>query len=106
MATLLRWPATGANRTRSKAVKALDDAGKGRQLAELLGLPEPDDSILRNEFHHRFLGLALEAYRRGEISRGKLWELATMVDLKAADLDRLVEDAGVDGDEPALARTR
>ena len=85
-------------------IKALDDAGKGRQLAELLGLPEPDDSIVRNEFHHRFLGLALEAYRREEISRGKLKELATMVDLTADDLDRLVKDAGLDDGEPALAR--
>jgi len=84
--------------------KALDDAGKGRQLAELLGLPEPDDSIVRNEFHHRFLGLALEAYRREEISRGKLKELATMVDLTADDLDRLVSDAGLNDGEPAMAR--
>lgn len=87
-------------------IKALDDAGKGKQLAELLGIPEPDDSIVRNEFHHRFLGLALEAYRREEISRGKLRELATMVDLTADDLDRLVQDAGLDDDEPALARTK
>ena len=87
-------------------IKALDDAGKGRQLAELLGLPEPDDSIVRNEFHHRFLGLALEAYRREEISRGKLRELATMVDLTADEFDRLVEDAGLDDDVPALAPTQ
>jgi len=87
-------------------LKALDDAGKGKQLAEMLSLPEPDDSIDRNEFHHRFLGLALEAYRREEISRGKLKELATMVDLTADDLDRLVNDAGLDDGEPALARTR
>ena len=87
-------------------LKALDDAGKGRQLAELLGLPEPDDAIVRNEFRHRFLGLALEAYRREEISRGKLKELAIMVDLTADELDRLVEDAGLDDDEPALARAQ
>lgn len=87
-------------------LKTLDDAGKGRQLAELLGLPEPDDSIVRDEFHHRFLGLALEAYRREEISRGKLRELATMVDLTADELDRLVNDAGLDDDELALARTQ
>ena len=72
----------------------------------MLGLPEPDDSIVRNEFHHRFLGLALEAYRREEISRGKLRELAAMVDLTADDLDRLLEDAGLDDGEPALARTQ
>ncbi len=87
-------------------LKALDDAGKGKQLAELLGLPEPDDSIIRNEFRHRFLGLALEAYRREEISRGKLKELATMVNLTADELDSLLEDAGLDDDEPAVARTQ
>ncbi len=57
-------------------------------------------------FHHRFLVLALEAYRRVEISRGKLKELATMVDLTADHLDRLVEEAGLDDGEPALARTQ
>jgi hypothetical protein len=57
-------------------------------------------------FHHRFLGLALEAYRREEISRGKLKELATLVDLTADDLDCLVVDTGLDDDEPALARTQ
>ena len=70
----------------------------------MLGLPEPDDSIVRNEFHHRFLGLALEAYRREEISRGKLKELALMVQLTADDLDRLIVDAGLDGDALASAR--
>jgi hypothetical protein len=82
-------------------LKALDESGKGRQLAELLGLPEPDHEAVRNEFRHRFLGLALEAYRRDEISRGKLKELTTMVALTQADLDRLVEDAGLDEDDGA-----
>jgi Zn-dependent peptidase ImmA (M78 family)/DNA-binding XRE family transcriptional regulator len=77
-------------------LKALDASGKGRQLAELLGLPEPDHEAVRNEFRHRFLGLALEAYRRDEISRGKLKELAAMVALTQADLDRLVQNAGLD----------
>jgi hypothetical protein len=72
----------------------------------LLGLPDPDDSIVRNESRHRFLGFAIEAYRREEISRGKLRELATMVDLTADDLDRLLDDAGPDDGEPALAQTR
>ena len=72
----------------------------------MLGLPEPDDSIVRNEFHHRFLGLALEAYRREEISRGKLKELAFMVKLTAKEFERLIEDAGLNDDGPALARTQ
>jgi Zn-dependent peptidase ImmA (M78 family) len=83
-------------------LKAIDAAGKGKQMAALLGLPEPDLSEVRNEFSHRFLGLALEAYRREEISRGKLDELAGMVDLEADHVDRLLEDAGLDdADAPA-----
>ncbi len=80
-------------------LRAFDDGGKGRQIAELLGLAEPDHSEIRNEFRHRFLGLALEAYRREEISRGKLKELAAMVALPAEELDKLVEDAGLDDDD-------
>lgn len=86
-------------------LKALDEAGKGKHLAELLGLPEPDHTEVRNEFRHRFLGLALEAYRREEISRGKLKELATMVALPASDLDKLVEDVGLD-DDPSSIRAQ
>src|SRR6185436_6822797 len=78
-----------------RCLRALDEGGKGRQIADLLGLPEPDHTGIRNEFRHRFLGLALEAYRREEISRGKLKELAAMMGLPAEELDRLVEDAGL-----------
>jgi Zn-dependent peptidase ImmA (M78 family)/transcriptional regulator with XRE-family HTH domain len=77
-------------------LRALEDSGKGKKLARLLGLPEPDHVEMRSEFKHRFLGLALEAFRRDEISRGKLRELAMMVGLGRSDLDRLIEDAGID----------
>ena len=80
-------------------LRALDDAGKGRQVAALLELPEPDHAEIRNEFRHRFLGLALEAYRREEISRGKLKELAAMVALPADELDNLMDEAGLGDDE-------
>jgi len=79
-------------------LKALDEQGKGKQLAELLGLPEPDHTEMRSEFKHRFLGLALEAFRRDELSRGKLRELVAMVGFAADDLDQLLEDAGIDVD--------
>lgn len=79
-------------------LKALDDQGKGKQLAKLLGLTEPDHAEMRSEFKHRFLGLALEAYRRDEISRGKLRELVAMVGLTADDLDQLLDDAGIAAD--------
>jgi DNA-binding XRE family transcriptional regulator len=76
-------------------LKALDEAGKGKQLAELLGLPEPRRTEARSSLKHRMLGLALEAFRRDEISRAKLRELVIMVGSSAKDVDRLVEDAGI-----------
>jgi Zn-dependent peptidase ImmA (M78 family)/transcriptional regulator with XRE-family HTH domain len=79
-------------------LKSLDEQGKGAQLSEILGLPEPEHAEIRSEFKHRFLGLALEAYRRDEISRGKLRELVAMVGLSAGDVDRLLDDAGIDAD--------
>jgi hypothetical protein len=39
----------------------------------------------------------LEAYRRDEISRVKLAELAVMVDLSRQNFDRLVDNAGLHG---------
>ena len=45
-------------------LKRQEEAGQGRQLAQILDLPEPDHEAARNEFRHRFLGLALEAFRR------------------------------------------
>jgi Zn-dependent peptidase ImmA (M78 family)/transcriptional regulator with XRE-family HTH domain len=79
-----------------EALKSLDKAGRGKQLADLFGLPELDNSTARNEFHHRFLGLALEAYRREEVSRSKLAELAAMVSLAPEQLDELIGDVGFD----------
>jgi Zn-dependent peptidase ImmA (M78 family)/DNA-binding XRE family transcriptional regulator len=80
-------------------LKALDDEGKGKSVATALGLSEPDHAAMRSEFKHRFLGLALEVYRRDEISRGKLRELVAMVGLSGDDLDQLLVDAGLDGED-------
>ncbi len=77
-------------------LKDLDDAGRGRQIAGHLGLPEPDHVEARDWFQHRVLGLALEAYRREDISRGKLVEVASMLGIDRDRIDRLVEDAGLD----------
>jgi len=77
-------------------LKKLDEQGKGRHLARLLGLPEPAHLEKRSELKHRFLGLALEAYRRDEISRGKLRELAAMVGLSIDELEHLVAEAGIE----------
>jgi Zn-dependent peptidase ImmA (M78 family)/DNA-binding XRE family transcriptional regulator len=74
------------------------DASQGRAVADLLGLPDPDPAV-RNEFRHRFVGLGLEAYRRHQITRGKLAELGAMVDLDQQAIDRLIEQAGIGDDD-------
>src|SRR5262249_12836890 len=78
------------------SLKLQEDAGRGRQLAQLLELPEPDHEAARNEFRHRFLGLALEAFRRMEISRAKLAELAKMIGLGPEELADLLRQAGLE----------
>ena len=50
----------------------------------------------RVEFRRRFLGLALEANRREEITQNKLTELAAMVGMKPRDVERLLSSAGFD----------
>ncbi|MBI4470504.1 MAG: ImmA/IrrE family metallo-endopeptidase [Acidobacteria bacterium] len=89
-------------------LKRLDETGAGKHLAALLGsgvdsseMPEREQPGTRSEFRYRFLTLALEAFRREEISRGKLKDLAAMVQLPAGDLDRLLEDLGLDDDAHA-----
>ncbi len=52
-----------------------EKGGRGRELALLMELPEPDHEKERNRFKQRFLSLALEAFRREEISRAKLEEV-------------------------------
>lgn len=73
-------------------LKEEDERGKSRTTARLLGIAEPDHTKARNEFRHRFLGLALDAYRRDLISTGKLRELARLVGAPEADLETLIGD--------------
>lgn len=80
-------------------LRGLDESGRARELASALGLPKPDHEEARNWFRHRVLGLALEAYRREEISRGKLVELAAMLGADREVVDLLVEEAGLDEQE-------
>jgi Zn-dependent peptidase ImmA (M78 family)/transcriptional regulator with XRE-family HTH domain len=83
-----------------KALLEQEHAGRGRELARLLGLPEPDHAGERNRFGHRFLGLALEAFAREAISRAKLEELfAQILERPRAEIAREVL-ALVGEDEP------
>lgn len=85
-------------------LRQLDESGRGRDLASAFGLPEPDHEEARNWFRHRVLGLALEAYRREEISRGKLVEIAAMLGIERDFVGQLLEEAGLgeqrDGGDP------
>lgn len=74
---------------------ASEEGGAGRRIRTLLGLPDPDHRSLRREFRHRFLGLSLEAYRRELITRGKLFELARLVEVTREEVLDLLEEAGL-----------
>jgi len=76
-------------------LKALIDDGTDKEIAKFMGLPDPDLPGTPYDFKGRFLGLALEAFRRDLISRSKLKELASLVNVAPGALKKLVEDSGV-----------
>jgi Zn-dependent peptidase ImmA (M78 family) len=82
-----------------EGLKGAEDAGYGRELANMLALPDPEDGEDKNGFRHRVLALALEAYRRERITRAKLVELAALLSMPEEEVDVLLERAGLaDGD--------
>ena len=80
----------------------LESAGRGRKLEKLLGLPEPDHQAQRNEFRHRFLGLALEAFRRDDISFAKLVEIAAMENVDAEEVEQAVFDLDLEDEDTVI----
>lgn len=76
-----------------------EEQGFGKALQGFLDLPEPDDEMARNEFRHRFLALALEAYRRDEITRAKLRELGGMVAVADEELEGVLREMEQDDGE-------
>jgi Zn-dependent peptidase ImmA (M78 family)/DNA-binding XRE family transcriptional regulator len=78
-----------------ESLKDQENQGLGKTLSRLLDLPDPDREEARNEFRHRFLALGLEAFRRGEITRSKLRELAAMVEVASPELDDVITRAGL-----------
>ncbi len=83
-----------------ETLREREQGGVGKDLAHLLGLAEPDAEEARNEFRHRFLALALEAFRRDEITYAKLRELAGMVAVSPDALDATLAHGGFgDGEE-------
>ena len=72
-------------------LKSEDDQGAGPTIAKFLAVREPDsDQFSRDEFRRRFMGLALEAFRRDEITKAKLTELAAMVELSQRDVQNVL----------------
>ena len=78
-------------------LKAEEDGGAGQTIADFLAVPE--HKLLesaRDDFRRRFLGLALEAYRREDITRSKLGELASMVGMRPDDVRSVLSSVGLD----------
>lgn len=89
---------------RFDALKLAEDEHLGLRTEEALRIDHPDPKILRMEFKRRFLGLALEAYRRELISRGKLREVAALLDYTPGEIDTLLDEAGLGEEPPARPR--
>jgi Zn-dependent peptidase ImmA (M78 family)/transcriptional regulator with XRE-family HTH domain len=82
-------------------MKQLDHNGLSKQLAELFGLPQSAEDENVSAFYRRYLGLALEAYRREKISRRKLLEIASKLGVGADEIEHVVQSLGLGHDEPA-----
>lgn len=80
-------------------LKAQEESSLGQRWERFLGLEQPDHTAAREEFRHRFLGLAVEAYRRDRISRGKLVELARLVGFVRDKVLEHLDEAGLLDDE-------
>ncbi|MYM85346.1 ImmA/IrrE family metallo-endopeptidase [Duganella sp. FT50W] len=79
--------------------QVLDDqerSGAGKAIAELLNANESSSAIEdHQDFKRRFLTLALEAYRREEISQSKFTELANMVAVNKEMAQSMLDSAGL-----------
>ncbi len=82
-----------------KELKHLEEQGKGKALGRLLGLRGQEDQLAGDELRRYLLALALEAFRREEISQRKLMELAAMVGVSERDVRSLLCRSGLDPSE-------
>jgi Zn-dependent peptidase ImmA (M78 family)/DNA-binding XRE family transcriptional regulator len=90
--------------TRFETMKRAEEEGLGLRTQRALQMHPPDPTVLRMEFKRRFLGLALEAYRRSLISRAKLRELAGLLDYEPRQIEELLAEAGLLEQPPARPR--
>jgi Zn-dependent peptidase ImmA (M78 family)/transcriptional regulator with XRE-family HTH domain len=80
-----------------QSMKTKEDAGAGKAIADFLAAPERSrEDSARDDFRRRFLGLALEAYRREEITRSKFGELAAMVGMRKDHIRAALTSANLD----------
>lgn len=78
-------------------LKSQEEAGAGKSIAEFLAAPElSGGQSTREDFRRRFLGLALEAYRREEITQSKFSELAAMVGMRREEVRVALRSAKLD----------
>jgi Zn-dependent peptidase ImmA (M78 family)/DNA-binding XRE family transcriptional regulator len=82
------------NETEFADLEIQEQAGRGKQIAETLRLSEPQEE--GDGIRARIVALALEAYRREEITRRKLEELAALAGLDASALEGLLGQAALD----------
>lgn len=81
---------------------AEEQEGRGEEIERSLRLPsdrEEREKRKASPKDFRFLALAIEAYRRAKISRGKLSELAAIVEFSSSALARVLQAVGLDGAE-------
>ncbi len=81
-----------------------EQEGRGKEIERSLRLAVPRKEKGKRpagskDFRSRFLAFAVEAYRREKISRGKLSELASIVDFSSSALDRVLRAVGME-EEP------
>jgi len=76
--------------TEFEQLRAQEVSGIGRDIQTLLGFEEPEPEKARTEFRSRFLALAFEAFRREEITYGKLRDLVELVGVSKENMDAVV----------------
>jgi len=75
------------------ALQIQEESGHGRTVARLIGLAEPDEA--GDGIRARVVTLALEAFRRKEITRRKLEELVRLAGLEPSAAEQALAESGL-----------
>lgn len=86
-------------------LRSQDQEGRSSEIRKGLNLPETEGAEHAGEFLSRFLRLALEAYRRQRITKGRLQQLAARNGVPMDAVQVLIDSAGLGGGEPETALT-